>query len=434
MRFLSARHLVLVGLVVLAGFAVLTIGRAAGQTKPEDLPPPPGALERELGLPGARVAAPSESGRDLIAAIEIPFTLEGGHIIIDAALDAGPPRPFMFDTGARNLITNDTAKALNVAVVSTARVAGIGPKVSFGGIVTVGRIAIGAIVLEQQKVIVTELPNVIADRGSRPRLAGLIGSELLARYAVTIDYVRRVLILNSPGFRPPSAGFALPLGYAISPDGLSHPSVRAELNGIAGEFSIDTGSGGQVFMSDQFQREHQPFADAGKTLRFRSPGGIGGRTNIRMGFGRGLSIGPATLTPPVITGSTDAGGARLAASAGLLGNVILSQFLVTIDYQSGQAYFASVAGRKLPSTLHGTGLILDKPDHEAFEVLDVLAGSAAERAGLRAGDRIVEVAGRAARDLGIADVQALNSSSHASVVIRTSDQRRFDLSIGQILP
>lgn len=431
MRIPSASRLVLVGLAALA-----TIGPAAGQIKPDDLPPAPGALERELGMPASErvaTAAPG-SGHDLTATIEIPFLLEGGHIIIEAAIDGGQPRPFMFDTGARNLINRDAAKGLNASVVSTARVAGIGPKVSHADIVTIGRIAIGAAVLEQQTAIITELPNVIADRGSRPRLAGLIGSELLARYAVTIDFARRVLVLNGLGFKPPAAAFALPLGYAISQDGLSHPSVAVELDGVPGQFVIDTGSSGQLFASERFDRANQPFAASGKTLRYLSPGGIGGRTNLRMGFGKRLRLGPVTLSPPVITASTDAGGARLSSSDGILGNVILSQFLVTIDYQSRRAYFAPVAGRTLPSALRGTGLILDKPDHEAFEVLDALTGSAAERAGLRRGDRIVEIGGRTARDMGIADFQALGSASHTSISIRTSDQRRINLPIGQLLP
>lgn len=67
-------------------------------------------------------------------------------------------------------------------------------------------------------------------------------------------------------------------------------------------------------------------------------------------------------------------------------------------------------------------------------MLDALTGSAAERAGLRRGDRIVEIGGRTARDMGIADFQALGSASHTSISIRTSDQRRINLPIGQLLP
>jgi C-terminal processing protease CtpA/Prc len=99
------------------------------------------------------------------------------------------------------------------------------------------------------------------------------------------------------------------------------------------------------------------------------------------------------------------------------------------------AYFEPVPGRTLASVLHGTGMILDKPDHEAFEVLDILKGTAAERAGLRRGDRIVEIAGHPARDLDNADLQVLSATpAHTSLTIRTSDQRRPDLAIGRLLP
>jgi len=306
--------------------------------------------------------------------------------------------------------------------------------------IKVGRITIGAATLDHPTVAVLDIPNTIVDRGSRPRLAGLIGSELLALYAVTIDYARRTLTLNNPGFRPQAVTFSLPLGFSMSMDGLTHPSISVELDGSAGDFIIDTGSSGQVFVSEKFQREHAPFAQYGKILSFLSAGGIGGRVEVQLGFGKRLAIGPLTLSPPAVSAATNAVGFNMSRSnsahaAGLIGAVILAQFAVTIDYQSGRAYFETVPGRKLPGILQGTGMIFDKPDHEAFEVLDVLRGSAAERAGLRRGDRVIEVAGRPARDLSTSDVQSLSSPpTHSSLPIRTSDQRRFDLTIGQILP
>ena len=415
---------------------------AVAQRRPEDLPPEPGALERELSIGSvSKPFAPvPRSGPSLSNPIEIPFILEGGHIIVEASIDGGPPRPFMFDTGASMLITPEIAQPLNAPAVRTASLGGVGPRVSHVEMIKVGRITIGAATLDHPTVAVLDIPNTIVDRGSRPRLAGLIGSELLALYAVTIDYARRTLTLNNPGFRPQAVTFSLPLGFSMSMDGLTHPSISVELDGSAGDFIIDTGSSGQVFVSEKFQREHAPFAQYGKILSFLSAGGIGGRVEVQLGFGKRLAIGPLTLSPPAVSAATNAVGFNMSRSnsahaAGLIGAVILAQFAVTIDYQSGRAYFETVPGRKLPGILQGTGMIFDKPDHEAFEVLDVLRGSAAERAGLRRGDRVIEVAGRPARDLSTSDVQSLSSPpTHSSLPIRTSDQRRFDLTIGQILP
>jgi len=78
---------------------------AGAQPRPDDLPPEPGTLERELSLgPVSKPPAPG-TGPNLSNPIEIPFILEGGHIIVEAAIDGGPPKPFLFDTGASILIT-----------------------------------------------------------------------------------------------------------------------------------------------------------------------------------------------------------------------------------------------------------------------------------------------------------------------------------------
>jgi hypothetical protein len=202
----------------------------------------------------------------------------------------------------------------------------------------------------------------------------------------------------------------------MSPDGLSHPSVSAELDGVAGDFVIDTGASGQTFVSENFQREHHPFAESGRTLQFMSAGGIGGRTNIQIGFGKRRRIGPFTLSPPLVAGSMDA---KLGSSAGLIGTTILAQFVVTIDNQSARAYFEPVAGRTLTTVLHGTGMILDKPDHETFEVLDVLKGTARRAASRRSRRRDRRPPGARARHRGFPGVQF-----HAGAQLRDNSHLR----------
>jgi hypothetical protein len=426
---------------VLLGPVVLFDRSAIAQTKAEDLPPPPGALEREL-TPGLQVPADGPGNSSIGTAtvlsgpIEIPFIFEGGHIIIEASIGGGPVRPFLLDTGARHTISPDMAQTLKAPVVRTSRVGGIGSKVSQIEWINAGPIAIGGATLEQQTVGVLDMPNVVLDRGSRPRLAGLIGSELLAHYVVTIDYTRRTLTLNSRGFRPQSAAFSLPLGLAVSMDGLSHPSISAELDGITGEFVIDTGASAQVIVSERFQEEHQPFAGAGTTLHFLSPGGLGGHANMRMGFGKQFRIGQFALPSPLVAG-IDHGNSRmgsLSRAAGLIGNGVLSNFIITIDLAAARAYFEPVPDRAHATTVFGTGVILDKPDHDTFEVLDVLKDTAADRAGLRQGDRVVGIGGRPARDLGLSDVHAFAPKSLSALTVLTADHRKLDLSYGRLLP
>lgn len=409
---------------------------AAAALASDDLPPPPETLTR--GFEGHGGLTAPAGAPVLSRAIEVPFLFEGGHIIIDASINGGPALPFMFDTGASHIMTPDAARPLRATAERTERVGGIGRKISTADVIRVDRIDIGEAVLEQQAVHVLELRNVIVDRGARPRVAGLIGSELLQRYAVTIDYRRHKLILNAPGTKPAQAAFSLPLGFAISRDGLSHPSIVAEVDGASGEFVVDTGSGGQVLLSDRFQRGHSPFADAGRVIRFISAGGIGGHAAVRMGFGKHLRLGPYDQSPPLISasdGDFNPERSQTPNTAGVIGNAIFARFVITIDVPTGRIYFEPVAQKPPPTSLSATGLILDKPDHDAFEVIDVIEGTAAARAGLRRGDRIVEVAGRAARELAISDVHTFAPTpDQAALVIRTADQRRFDLTFSRVLP
>lgn len=425
--------------LLLIGLLASNTSSVRAETRPEDLPPPPGALQRELGLKPAATANPAVSGTatSLSQPIEIPFILEGSHIIIPASIDGGPPKPYLFDTGAQLAITREVAASIKTQLLRTAQVGGVGAKVHHADIVKIGRIQVGAVTLDQQTAQVLDLSNTIVDRGSRPRLAGLIGAELLAHYAVTIEYARRILTLNAPGFRPPSALFTLPLGLAMSSDGLSHPSITAELDGVTGDFVIDTGAGAQVVLTEKFQREHRPYA--GKTLHFLTPGGIGGRAHMRLGFGRQFRIGTSNVPLPLIA-SLDPGSSIMARSslahvAGVIGHGVLARFVVTVDRSSGRAHFEPASEHPHPASLYGTGVIVDKPEHDAFEVIDILPGTAAERAGLRRGDRIVEIAGRGARDLAITDVHMFMPASATSTVkLRTSDQRRFDLTFDPLLP
>nr|WP_274540628.1 PDZ domain-containing protein [Telmatospirillum siberiense] len=61
-----------------------------------------------------------------------------------------------------------------------------------------------------------------------------------------------------------------------------------------------------------------------------------------------------------------------------------------------------------------------------------MPGTAAERAGLRSGDRVVAVNGHPARDLGLSDIGTITLGKE--MALETADGQRFDLAVGQILP
>jgi hypothetical protein len=422
-----------------------------------DTPPSAAEIDRLLGSPGGAGGTAAAPAIIFGKGIVLPFHFEGGHILVEASLDDHGPRPFWFDSGGRNTVTPDVARELDLHFGDeSVQLHGIGAQRPAARIAKVGRITLGAAVIEDQKVFVAELPNSLLDRGFRPRVAGLIGSELLRKYAVRIDYRNGQLTLVPAGqFQPPADGFALPLRFGVSKDGLFQADVEATLEHVAGQFVVDTGSGGQILLAPGFEQDHGLLDHYAKIISVMTPGGIGGRQRMRMGLGTSFALGAASFSTPFV-GTIDGSApaeyylpgqysgdfremrrpkALSETQAGLIGNGVLAHFIVTLDYKGGRIYFEAPNAMKLTQVFAGTGLIVDKPQHESFEIIDILPGTAAERAGLRRGDRIVEVDGHPARDLSLSDFGALNGVlARKTMVITTADGHRSELAISRILP
>jgi len=407
----------------------------ARPVRADDLGASPSAAEDTVG------AAPAPMvGVGPATEVTVPFLFEGGHIIIDAAIDGHATKPFLFDTGARTIVTPDVAKELDLPLDgSGTQLGGVGPDRVGAADATVDSIAIGAATVNHLKVHVAELRNVIIDRGARPRAAGLIGMELLRACVVRIDYGKGLLTFISVGmFQPPTDGFALPLSLPVTREGLVSPLMPVEIEHIPGQFMVDTGSNGQIFLAARFEGDHKLVAHYPKTIQFLIPGGIGGRAAMRMGLGDSLSLGPTTLSTPLVYAPADERQSRPGAlffNDGVIGNGLLDHFIVTIDYKGGHIYFQAPRGTVLMPRWNGTGIIADKPEHNSFEIIDILPGTAAERAGLRRGERITTVDGHPASDLSIGDFGELNTAiATPTLTIETADGRKIDLAIGQILP
>ncbi|OYU86294.1 MAG: hypothetical protein CFE29_29440 [Bradyrhizobiaceae bacterium PARB1] len=431
--FVSACRIVDAGRALLLLVALGTA--ASADVVDKDAPPPPGTLLQELNSGPALSDAATVLGAPmpLSAPVEIPFQIEGGHMLIEASINGGAKQTFLFDTGGRLVLTPEAAGDLKSLPGRQAMMAGIGPTITKVSIVTVDRLTVGSLTLDKQSAAIAELPNWIVDRGSKPRLAGLIGPELITRRIVTIDYRKRMMTLHPSGqVRPGPNAIVSRLGFSVSPEGLGHPSVRASIGDVEGEMLIDTGATGGVFLNERFITAHNPFRPGGKTIRFFSPGGVGGLLQMQAGIGTTFRLGTAVFNAPLIHGPVSQNRSlRDLNVSGIIGAEILSRFVVTLDFPSSRAWFEPIAGAKLNSVWQSVGVVLSKPDPSHFEVIDVLPGTPAERAGIQRGDRIVTYGGQPARNLGLRDLSKFRDKA-VSVVL--SDQRRHDLSPVQILP
>jgi C-terminal processing protease CtpA/Prc len=78
--------------------------------------------------------------------------------------------------------------------------------------------------------------------------------------------------------------------------------------------------------------------------------------------------------------------------AGNIGGAVLRRFVVTFDYARNAVWLAPNARLAAPFDVDRSGLRIHANDG-GFDVVAVMAGSPADEAGLRVGDRIVAVDG-----------------------------------------
>ena len=292
---------------------------------------------------------------------------------------------------------------------------------------------LGGAELLEQPLLVLPLPRFVTDRGDRPPLAGVIGYELLARFAVRLDYDHRMLTLTpAPDFRYRAGGKRAPLVFV---DKL--PVVPAAVDGIAGKFEIDTGSSAALVLQRRFVEQHGFEARHFGGLRMKSGGVDGIFETIIVRVDR-FSIANAEIERPAAEFPEQGrSGSPLTEVDGSIGYQILRQFVITFDYSRGEAWFKRSSAFGTKTVQWKTGFQAAKVSGPDFRVVTVLPDSPAAAAGIKAGDLITEVDGRPATSVGQAEFGDLMRRPDGTIVrlsvVRDGRSRSVALTLEELL-
>ncbi|MBV8150593.1 MAG: aspartyl protease family protein [Candidatus Eremiobacteraeota bacterium] len=346
------------------------------------------------------VASSAAVSRDAAAtASVVPFELIGNHIYvpIEARGTAGGPvqtMRFVFDSGATALLTPQAAHALGLEPHGDVPMRGSGEDVEHGQRTRVAALRLGSATLNDVRAGVLSLPAAVTELGSGPPVGGLIGQEFLRRYVVKIDYVNRLLTLASPSeFVTPTAGRAIPCTIN---GGM--PVVSAELDGRTGTFVIDTGNSTSIaLLTPYVEREHLREFYASHVHRILGRG-VGGYFHGDAARAASFVIGGFALHDQIVDLSSQRAGFFASTSVdGNLGTGVLRNFTVTLDYPHRMVYLDPDLVFDAPPSFDRSGMYLER-DGEDFRVVEAMSDAPAGEAGLEAGDRIVEIDGKPARD------------------------------------
>jgi hypothetical protein len=349
----------------------------------------------ELGAApdAAQFAVPAPPPRDFgiargAASATVPFELANNHIYVDVKL-AGRAVTLLCDTGGLNVVTPALAKELGLAVNGQLEGRGVGEKKVDVGVAQIARVEIGDATLENQTFYVFPLDSLAEVEGrSTP---GIVGYEVFRRFVTRIDYDDQRLTLHDPArFGHQGGGVAVPIAFDDHT-----PRIQAELDGIRGWFDLDTGSRSSLTIAAPFAKQHELAAKYGARVTATTGWGVGGPSRSQLARAKSLRLAGVEVREPVTLLSAQTAGAFAATDlAGNIGGGILKRFDLVLDYPNERIFFEPNRDFGARDVFDRSGLWLNDAG-DALVVVDVIAGGPGERAGIRAGERVRAVDGKA---------------------------------------
>ncbi len=362
------------------------------------------AVEVDPPLAADAFAPPQRRAADFAlpagaASITVPFTLRNNHVYLRVSLDGRRPRPMLFDSGGFNVVTPATAARLGLETEGALQARGVGEGSEDLGVTHVAKLELGGAVLRDQVFYVLPLAG-IAELDDE-EVAGVLGFEVLQRFVVEIDYARRRVTLTLPErFDPTGAGEPVPFVFA------GHvPAVDGEIDGIAGRFTIDTGSRSQLSIHRPFVEKHGLVERYGAEIEAVTGWGVGGGVSAKLARGGTLMLGRVPVRGPTLELVTSEKGAFADRYlAGNVGGGILRHFRVTFDYRRERLYLAATRDADA-DVFDRAGLWLVERG-KRLVVEDIVPGAPAAAAGVMPGDVIEALDGEPVRKLGAEAVRS----------------------------
>jgi hypothetical protein len=356
-----------------------------GADEPERFAPPPPPANSALWPPGT-------------STITVPFRLLNNHIYVQASINGRAPRAFLFDTGATDFIEAATAKALDVKMQGALAGGGFGVGIAIFGLARINSIAIGGLELKDQVFGVDYSQGFSELEGKDDQFAGLLGYEFAKRAVISIDYARHQMTFSRiDSFHAPIHAVQLPFAFNAHV-----PMVTGVLDGVAGEFEIDTGSRSALTLMAPFAKANG-LVEKYHAIHSAIVGyGVGGPSRALLARAGELTLGGLIIYGPVTEIVTDKGGAAEATrTAGNIGGDLLKRFTVTLDYTHQLLWLEPNAIAYQSDVFDRSGLWVLRGKDGRTMIMDVTTDSAAARAGLAGNEEILTVNGRMASHIPI---------------------------------
>ena len=272
--------------------------------------------------------------------VTIPMDYHTGHIRVEAVVNGRVKVWFILDSGASaNMLDLSLTEELGLEKVGGLPAKGIGGYEEVA-LVRTDSIAVGSLTLLGQVAGSLDLSQLTSGDLQSTRFGGVLGYDFLSRFPILIDYGQGTLTVFDPEtFSAPPGGFEIPFYLT-----LSVPTVRGEIEGAVGDFIVDLGNPFGLILHSRFVREHglearlDDIRDVGSAMT-----GVGGEVLGQTGRAEAFRLGGVEISDlTVLVARSEGGLAQSEALAGNVGNLILQNFRLLLDYSRGSLYLYDV--------------------------------------------------------------------------------------------
>ncbi|MGQ0698519.1 MAG: pepsin/retropepsin-like aspartic protease family protein [Panacagrimonas sp.] len=181
--------------------------------------------------------------------VEIPFTLEGGNIVVDVELTPGRTLPFVFDSGLSDghIVSADAARVLGIKGSEELSIGDASGDSHSGSLTKIPSIRVGGARLSDQLFAILDIPDQVTRRPGKPALAGFLGAPLMKDAVLCLDYERRKMQRWARRDFDPAARSSVPMK-------LNHelPTIVVSIDGQRATMIVDSGNNGAVVLYPAF--------------------------------------------------------------------------------------------------------------------------------------------------------------------------------------
>ena len=218
------------------------------------------------------------------------------------------------------------------------------------------------------------------------QIDGIIGFSFLSRYIVKIDYdSSKIHVFSKGSMKYPRGGFLLRPILSTLPIQIAKVSDARDINS---RFYFDTGAGLCLLLSQEFVEDSTLLNKKKKPVMTQGEG-LGGKMEMKLTTVKEFRLGPYRFKKvPTYIFEDSYNVTAYPYLGGLIGNDILRRFNVILNYDRRDIYLQPNTHFRDPFDYSYTGLGIYKIDGEV-RVMDIMAGSPAEKAGFQPGDIIM---------------------------------------------